>query len=62
MFWNYEKWDLSIEGKIAIPKQKIINLRLVTSVPALIIEQFNITKKTLFGKGKAQNKTLHFTK
>lgn len=56
MFWNYEKWDLSIEGKIAIPKQKIINLRLVTSVPALIIEQFNITKKLYLAREKPKIK------
>ena len=48
--------DLSIERKITIFKtladSKKVYLGLVTSVPAFIIEQLNIIKKTLFGKEK----------
>ena len=46
--------DLSIEEKITIFKilaiSKIVRLGLITSLPAFIIEQLNIIKKTLFGK------------
>ena len=58
--------DLSIERKITIFKtladSKKVYLGLITSVPAFIIEQLNIIKKTLFGKEKKQNETLCFTK
>ena len=47
---------MSIEGKIAVPKQKIINLRLVTSVPTLIVQQLNITKKLYFAREKPKIK------
>ena len=56
--------DLPIEGKITIFKtlaiSKIVCLGLVTSVPAIIIKQLN--KKTSFGKGRKQNKTLYCAK
>ena len=54
--------DLSIERKITIFKtladSKKVYLGLITSVPAFIIEQLNIIKKTLFGKEK-KNKMKH---
>ena len=61
---SWKMRDLPIEGKIIIFKtlaiSKIVCLGLVTSEPAIIIKQLN--KKTLFGKGRKQNKTLYCAK
>ena len=58
--------DLSIQGKITTFKTlailKVLNLGLITSVPATVINQLNMITKNLFGKEKNQNKKLYFTK
>ena len=58
--------DLSIQGKTTTFKTlailKILHLGLITSVPAIVINQLNMITKNLFGKEKNQNKKLYLKK